>query len=482
MTRPTALAALLSLAATAAVAQPPEPTRLELSPAPAPVPALKYHLLPEVREQSPGNAAQLYYRAFSPEWFSVLRRDPKTAERLSELPPKPLRDLTPADWNGLTWVKNSKMLEEVDRAARRPYCDWEMTERFRAEGFSMLLPDVQAMRQFAACLQLRARLELLDGRYDKAARTLQTGFALGRHVATGPTLIQGLVGLACSAITLGAVEDWVSRPDAPNLYWALTDLPRPLVDLRTGYEGERLAVDSLLPGYREMLADPSLPPPSAEQLQKHLQSILAFATLAEGTSPGSPPLARRLAPLALALRDYAEAKRFLREHGRTAEQVEAMPVLHAVFLFQVHKYDVAYDDFRKGVGLPFLQAEANTLQAMGRFDPRESRRHGDLAGLLVPAIGRVHHSAARTDRRVAALRCVEAIRLHAAANGGKLPEKLADVTEVPVPADPWTGQPFDYRLEGGKATLAGLPPAGQQPGPINSIRYELTLRPAKGGK
>ena len=42
--------------------QPPPPIQLTLDPVAATVPALKYQLLPEVRNQNPGNAAQLYLR------------------------------------------------------------------------------------------------------------------------------------------------------------------------------------------------------------------------------------------------------------------------------------------------------------------------------------------------------------------------------------------------------------------------------------
>src|SRR5438874_10736420 len=72
-------AALLLCAAPAAAqvktvdgqeAQPPAVpvTKLKIRPAAAPVPALKYRLLPEARDLKPGNAVILYYRSFSPEW------------------------------------------------------------------------------------------------------------------------------------------------------------------------------------------------------------------------------------------------------------------------------------------------------------------------------------------------------------------------------------------------------------------------------
>jgi hypothetical protein len=92
-------------------------------------------------------------------------------------------------------------------------------------------------------------------------------------------------------------------------------------------------------------------------------------------------------------------------------------------------------------------------------------------------VSRAVPAAARLDRRVAALRCVEALRLYAAAHGGEPPARLADVHEVPVPADPVTGQPFDYRLEGDRAVLSAPPPPGEVPDARNSLRYELTFKP-----
>src|SRR6516162_9867631 len=43
--------------------EPPAPTEIMIRPAKAPVPALKYRLLPEARDQVPGNAAVFYHRA-----------------------------------------------------------------------------------------------------------------------------------------------------------------------------------------------------------------------------------------------------------------------------------------------------------------------------------------------------------------------------------------------------------------------------------
>ncbi|HTU90614.1 MAG TPA: hypothetical protein VMF69_11115, partial [Gemmataceae bacterium] len=165
-----------------------EPTKLTLSPAAAPSPALKYQLLPELIDQTPGNAALEYYRAFSPEWWGAIRQ-PKTWETIEKTLQTPLKDLVrkekkegPGDGDYLGWIEGFKMLQQVDRAARREYLDWGMGERIRREGYNLLLPDVQSMRQTAALLAVRARLQIAEGRYEKAVYTLQTGLALARHV------------------------------------------------------------------------------------------------------------------------------------------------------------------------------------------------------------------------------------------------------------------------------------------------------------
>ena len=54
---------------------------------------------------------------------------------------------------------------------------------------------------------------------------------------------------------------------------------------------------------------------------------------------------------------------------------------------------------------------------------------------------------------------VEALRMYAAAHDGTLPDKLDDVSEVPVPADPGTGLPFEYSRDErhGDATVSLVP-------------------------
>jgi hypothetical protein len=73
---------------------------------------------------------------------------------------------------------------------------------------------------------------------------------------------------------------------------------------------------------------------------------------------------------------------------------------------------------------------------------------------VLPTFHRAAWTLASTDRQLAAMTAVEAIRSFAAANGGKLPAKLEDVSDTPVPDNPATGLPFDYGVDGDTATIS----------------------------
>jgi hypothetical protein len=76
------------------------------------------------------------------------------------------------------------------------------------------------------------------------------------------------------------------------------------------------------------------------------------------------------------------------------------------------------------------------------------------------------------ERRVAVIRLIEALRLHA---GGTvaLPKSFEDVKIVRIPPDPVSGKPFDCHLEGDTSTVVDALAKGQ--GPLG-LTYRITLR------
>ncbi|MCB1127523.1 MAG: hypothetical protein KDM81_13605, partial [Verrucomicrobiae bacterium] len=98
-----------------------------------------------------------------------------------------------------------------------------------------------------------------------------------------------------------------------------------------------------------------------------------------------------------------------------------------------------------------------------------------LPRLLLPALTRVQERFVELDRRIAALRCVEALRAFGAASSRRLPTSLSDAGLLPIPQDPVTGAAFEYELNNGVARIEGVKISdGNRPG---ALSYEITLRP-----
>ncbi|HEY8506696.1 MAG TPA: hypothetical protein VIL46_19085, partial [Gemmataceae bacterium] len=261
---------------------------------------------------------------------------------------------------------------------------------------------------------------------------------------------------------------------APNLYWALTALPRPFIDLRRPLTGEMRMQSGLVPD----LAALEKGPLSVEEANRLLhESVGMLARMAEGSPQ---PLAEsRLALAGMVALRYVSARQDLLAEGMAEEQVNAMPAAQVVMLASAKQFARLRDDFFKWMYLPYPEARKGLAEMEGRLRKLRaelgSRIDPGVAMfvLLVPALEKVHEAAARTDRRIALLRAVEAVRIHAAAHGGKLPASLFDVTEAPVPNDPLTGAPFGYKLRGNTVSLVAPAPEGQEPHRSNSIFYEL---------
>src|SRR5260370_31180680 len=125
-------------------AEPPpklEPIQLKARPAAEPKPALRYQLLPELKDMTHGNGAIQYYRAFSPEWLSHRRQ--KDWDTFPDYVTMPLKDLPREK---LQWLLTYSPLKELDVASRKETCDWDLTDWLRQDGIGLLLPDMQPYR------------------------------------------------------------------------------------------------------------------------------------------------------------------------------------------------------------------------------------------------------------------------------------------------------------------------------------------------
>ena len=465
--------ALALLAAAAAPADDVRSKPLTLYIPPQPSRALQYALLPELRDTTPGNAADHYRQAIknmkqdaapTRDWYPSLER------WLTE----PLKDL-PREEVGRFLKQFDSTFREVEAGARSEDCDWGLTEKIRKAGVATLLPDLQPLREIANVLALRVRFELAEGKTGQAARTLQTGLAMARHVADAPLLICALVGMAISRVMLDGLEEFIQQPGAPNLYWPLTDLPRPLFDMRRPMQGERVGAYGSFDGLAEMAGDLNAGPWTPEQVEKAVRLLRDF--LAEDNQLLEM---RDEAELLLRIASRHEAsKKALIDEGRPKELVDAMPHIQVAVMASMRQYDAALDELDKYQSLPFWEAQPAMDRVQDRYRQQLYDKDGPaipMTRLFLPGVKKVFAARTRMDRRIAALRCVEAVRLYAAAHDGKLPASLDDVKDVPIPDDPVTGKPFGYRLVGDRAFFSSTPFPGQPADNATTPTYELIIK------
>ncbi|HUU22412.1 MAG TPA: hypothetical protein VM389_07725, partial [Phycisphaerae bacterium] len=361
-------------------------------------------------------------------------------------------------------------LRQSELAARREYyhCDYINL----SEGFYAPMPSLGKRMNLARLLALRVRLHLAKGQLREAVADLQTGMAMARHLGTGPTLVHCLVGCGIATEMLPRVDELISLPDSPNLYWALTALPRPMFDLTRPMAYERSTVLFAFPDLGKLKTG-ELSAARWMAICRELQGLLG--------GPQSGPSTKqnwqeRLADTFAAVKSYTRAKKALIARGYPARKVEAMPVHQVIGIHQLDVYERIRDEAFRWFYLPYWQAHDPLDRATEELRRALAADPDNLFLKTMPSLGRAYFLATTVDRRIAALRCVEAIRMYAAAHDGRLPGRLEDVTDVPLPLDPTTGKAFGYGVSGNTCILESPAPSPAPEEAKDGLRYELTLK------
>jgi hypothetical protein len=453
---------------------------LTLTPRSVPVPALAYRLLPLASELKEGNAVPIYLRLAHEQndENQRLRRE-KPAEwnqlPLDQLPVQEVRNFLKSgrEKGGVRGPVTEYVMKQLDLGARRKNADWNYTLD-AGDPIAILLPDAQMMRIYGGLLVLKARMQIAEGDYAAAAYTLQTGFAFSRHIVEGPFLVNGLVGMAIAGLLEEVLFDWVSRPEAPNLYWSLTALPRPLINLRHEFEIEYRMMEMQFPDMADLKRERAPAEWDAALKRVRTEFDRIWGNDRESDRRPRVPMTVPTDPAAQSP-ELPAAKKYLVEQMRLpADKVDAMPPSQVLLLCIEGINNDLRDDLFKAAYLPTPQAIPVVEAAQKRLLSTPNTETTRLSLLLLPAIPKVIVAATRTDRKIAALRAIEALRIYAANHQGQLPDKLADITDVPVPNDPSTGKPFEYERDKNTATL--IAPPFYPPIPKLGLRYRLTIK------
>lgn len=476
-------AACLFLTTTASAADPPKkpaspdemPTvELLLTPAAAPVPALKYRLLLSAAERIEGNAALDYDRV------AVLNgRLPQDAETLAFLKDR-LAKLSEAPLDKLSSPGLRKELEkfepifkQLERASRREHCNWQVPLE---DGYEMCLDEFQAIRQPARLMALRARLQMAAGDLDGALSSLRVNYQLSKNVNKGTTIISSLIGVAVAAITRTQLETFIQQPSAPNLYWALAEFPTPFIDMRAALETETMTPVYCFPDLAALRSHVV-----SRDVAQRLSDQILEKWVKSGITNSLPKNFEETRHLftASAEANLAKNKQVLLDAGRARNEVDAMSLEQLAWAASYQNWNVYWDDQLKW---SFLPAPARLIglwhaeQRLIKFHQEHADSPFELTD-FIPAVRNALAAQDRTDRQIALLRVVEAIRLYTHAHSGQLPSSLEQIDAVPIPTDPMTGMPFVYRLDAKGAVLQTPPTPAEVPeNKFQGRRYVISLR------
>jgi hypothetical protein len=265
----------------------------------------------------------------------------------------------------------------------------------------------------------------------------------------------------------------IQQPGCPNLYWGLTDLGSPAMSVRTCAQGERL---TFLIGNYDSIVD-ATGPVSDDMFAatfRMIDELLAQDESKPNKRVTTGTASKRYRQLAANPTDVAAARAYLIETGNKPAAVKTFTPLQAVFAADVRRYEATRDDALKLFSLPVWQSIPLAKELDADLKARKAGGKEILSAELVPAVINVMKRQAQFNQTVAYLRVIEAIRLQAGTNKGKLPLSLSEI-DLPLPVDPVTGKAFEYKVQDGDfAVLHGENP---YPGTDRTNReYILRLR------
>src|SRR5262249_31401625 len=186
-------------------------------------------------------------------------------------------------------------------------------------------------------------------------------------------------------------------------------LPTRFFDPRKSLAVEHVFLDRMFPLLRD-LDRRTLSPREVEELEKILDRVVTWVGWYD-ESPKEVIAAKEKAMREGLKRLSPEARRFLRAGGRTAQQVDALPVAQAVTIYSVYRYRQLNEDFIKWLYVPYAQAQPGLKQARERAKAARDSHDGEPFTVLLTGYDHIALTMTRAERAIAALRCVEAVRL-----------------------------------------------------------------------
>ena len=364
----------------------------------------------EFKKEITDNAADLYQEA-----VAALVND----EELAKLAGTPARDWTAEQREKVqAWVdRNREALDKFTAASEKQGCFFEL----HSPGGSIMqvtLPELSQIRTLARVLSIRGQLRLAAGDVNGA---VQDGVALcrvGRHLEYQPFLISYLTGMAVRSLACSLLIE------VPRAAGKEVDYPAILSSVEKGVLAPRNPAGQI-------------------QMEKIMvwDSVQRFLRDADGDGRFER----------LEMPDVGEPL----PNGGVLKPAETLDEI-------MRKIDDYYGGLEKAASMDYPQARA----AVAKLEELLADAKGSFLGTFAPSLSRVFTMQARATAQRRGTLLI--LRMHAyRAENGKWPSDLNAILPKDEPSlgtDPFSGQPFVYRLEKDEPHLYSVSENGKDDG------------------
>jgi hypothetical protein len=202
---------------------------ISLYPSSPPQPKEKIKLLISSENKDDCDAQEFLKKAIE------LLPDDSTLNEIASYSKKPIEEFDKERASQLV-TETKEIVNQLIKAAQCSKCNWTYLE------LEQEMLELRNYRCFAYILTLKSRVHIAEGEYEKSIKAIQTNLQFAQHLQKNDLAIYGLTSIAISALSLQQIEDLTQRPDSPNLYYALEQLPKPLIDIKEHIKYEQLAI------------------------------------------------------------------------------------------------------------------------------------------------------------------------------------------------------------------------------------------------
>lgn len=411
---------------------------------------LDVRLLPRAANQEPGNAVPVLLRMTYEQNNWLITEFPKLTPELAE------RDPSDAE---LQAFRFDGFAQQIIRAGNMSDANWEYPLH-SSNPYYVLLPDAQMMRYFMGWgMTVWIKQQIAKQDFAAALTGVQAQLSCARHLSATPVAVCQLIGRTVSMQALDNLELLIQQSaDIENMYWALAILPRSVGDLSATAEWESYAFRKTLPSLTEQI--PEIGSDRWPLIAGEFIKMMEDASHERYNATEIQTLTAKLDQV---------ASRFLQEElGWTSEQLQQATIEERVMrwvIVQRHWFDLQTEQMTVSSIPEAWEIYRQIKDKSKRIMQETGSKHDPFSDTARAIIGCLQF-----HRRVRFLQSIEAIRDHAARNAGQLPDSLQQL-KFPAPADPFTGQAFEYRKNGEDAWLS-YPPVAGDPNPTRS--YNLT--------